>query len=154
MNKPSTSSLPFLLILTILLISCSAPKELEYREFRNFSVQKIGFSTSSVKMDMIYYNPNGFGLQLKRIELDVFVNGVLLGHTSQEYQITIPKKEQFIIPITIEVDMKNLLKNSLTTLFNKEVKVKVTGSIKVGKANVFISFPVNYEGVQAVDFFN
>jgi len=154
MYKPSTHSLPFLLVLTILLISCSAPKELEYREFRNFSVQKIGFSTSSVKMDMIYFNPNGFGLQLKRTELDVFVNGVLLGHTSQEYQITIPKKEQFIIPITMEIDMKNLIKNSLITLFNKEVNVKVTGSIKVGKANVFMSFPVNYEGVQAVDFFN
>lgn len=103
---------------------------------------------------MIYYNPNGFGLQLKRTELDVFVNAVLLGHTTQEYQITIPKKEQFIIPITMEVDMKNLLKNSLTSVFNKEVNVKVTGSIKVGKANVFISFPVNYEGIQAVDFFN
>ena len=146
--------LPFLLILTILLISCSTPKELEYREFRNFSVQKVGFATSSIKMDMIYYNPNGFGLQLERTELDVFVNGILLGHTSQEYQITIPKKEQFIFPITMEVDMKNLLKNSLTSLFNKEVQVKVTGSIKVGKANVFISFPVNYEGVQTVDFFN
>jgi len=76
MNKPITHSLPFLLILTILLLSCSAPKKLEYREFRNFSVQKIGFSTSSVKMDMIYYNPNGFGLQLKRTELDVFVNAL------------------------------------------------------------------------------
>ena len=153
-----TSRLPYtlsiFLALIILLNSCSAPKELEYREFRNFSVQKIGFASSSIKMDMIYYNPNGFGLQLKRTELDVFVNAVLLGHTTQEYQITIPKKEQFIIPITMEVDMKNLLKNSLTSIFNKEVNVKVTGSIKVGKANVFISFPVNYEGIQAVDFFN
>ena len=103
---------------------------------------------------MIYYNPNNFGLQLKRTELDVFVNEILLGHTSQEYQITIPRKEQFIIPITMEIDMKNLLRNSLTSLFNKEVKVKVTGSIRVGKANVFMSFPVNYEGIQAVDFFD
>ena len=154
MKRYFTSSLPTFLILTILLVSCSTPKELEYRDFRNFTVQKIGFSTSSVKMDMIYYNPNNFGLQLKRTELDVFVNEILLGHTSQEYQITIPRKEQFIIPITMEIDMKNLLRNSLTSLFNKEVKVKVTGSIRVGKANVFMSFPVNYEGIQAVDFFD
>ena len=152
MPKTIQTSLPFFLLLTILLVSCSAPKELEYRDFRNFSTQKIGFSTSSAKMDMIYYNPNGFGLQLKRTELDIFVNGVLLGHSSQEYQITIPKKEQFIIPITMDIDMKNLIKNSLTTLFNKEVNVKVTGSIKIGKANVFVSFPVNYEGIHAVDF--
>ena len=152
MLKSQKTTLPFFLLLTLLLVSCSTPKELEYRDFRNFSIQKIGFSTSSAKMDMIYYNPNGFGLQLKRTELDIFVNGVLLGHSSQEYQITIPKKEQFIIPITMDIDMKNLIKNSLTTLFNKEVNVKVTGSIKIGKANVFVSFPVNYEGVHAVDF--
>jgi LEA14-like dessication related protein len=154
MKRLIINSLPSLLILTILLVSCSTPKELEYREFRNLSVQKVGFSTSSVKMDMIYYNPNGFGLQLKRTELDLFVNGVLLGHSSQEYQITIPKKDQFIIPITMEVDMKNLLRNSLTSLFKKEVTVKATGSIKVGKANVFMSIPVNYEGVQSLDFFD
>ena len=152
MLKSQKTTLPFFLLLTLLLVSCSTPKELEYRDFRNFSIQKIGFSTSSAKMDMIYYNPNGFGLQLKRTELDIFVNGVLLGHSSQDYQITIPKKEQFIIPITMDIDMKNLIKNSLTTLFNKEVNVKVTGSIKIGKANVFVSFPVNYEGIHAVDF--
>jgi LEA14-like dessication related protein len=154
MNLLYRFTYPFLTLLTILLLGCNTPKELEYREFRNFSVQKIGFSTTSIKLDMVYYNPNGFALQLKRTELDVFVNGVLLGHTSQEYQITVPKREQFIIPITMEVDMKNLLKNSLISFFNKEVQVKVTGSIKVGKANVFISFPVNYEGVQAVSFFD
>jgi len=152
MPKTIKTYLPFFLLLTILLVSCSTPKELEYRDFRNFSIQRIGFSTSSAKMDMIYYNPNGFGLQLKTTELEIFVNGVLLGHSSQEYQITIPKKEQFIIPITMDIDMKNLIKNSLTTLFNKEVNVKVTGSIKIGKANVFVSFPVNYEGIHAVDF--
>jgi LEA14-like dessication related protein len=143
-------------IFLVLLIagSCSAPKELEYREFRNFTVQKMGFSTTAVKMDMIYFNPNNFGLQLKRTELDIFVNGVLLGHSSQDYQVTIPKKEQFIIPITMDVDMKNLIKNSLISLFNKNVTVKATGSIKVGKANVFMSFPVIYEGIQAVNFFD
>ena len=152
--KRSVATLVICIILLALITSCSAPKELEYREFRNFTVQKIGFSTTAVKMDMIYFNPNNFGLQLKRTELDIFVNGVLLGHSSQDYQVTIPKKEQFIIPITMDVDMKNLIKNSLISLFNKEVTVKATGSIKVGKANVFMSFPVMYEGIQAVNFFN
>ena len=152
--KRSVATLVICIILLALITSCSAPKELEYREFRNFTVQKIGFSTTAVKMDMIYFNPNNFGLQLKRTELDIFVNGVLLGHSSQDYQVTIPKKEQFIIPITMDVDMKNLIKNSLVSFFNKEVTVKATGSIKVGKANVFMSFPIMYEGIQAVNFFN
>src|SRR5689334_3067298 len=93
--------------LWVCVTSCSAPKELEYREFKNFTVQRIGFSTTAVKMDMIYFNPNNFGLQLKQTELDIFVNGVLLGHSSQDFQVTIPKKEQFIIPVTMDIDMKN-----------------------------------------------
>jgi hypothetical protein len=148
--KPT--SLPYSIFLTLLLVSCSSPKELEYRDFKNFSVSKLGFSSSKAHFDLIYFNPNNFGLQLKRTELDVYVNGVLLGHTSQEYQITIPRKLDFVIPIDMEVDMKNLLKNSLTALFNKEVLVKVVGSVKVGKANVYMSFPVNYESRQAVSF--
>lgn len=148
MKKIYICTLPFSFLLTLLLISCAAPKELEYRDFKNFTINKIGFASTTAKMDMIYYNPNGFGLQLKRTELDIYINGVFLGHSSQEYQVTIPKKEQFIIPVILDVDMKNLLKNSITAFFNKQVMVKVMGSVKVGKANVFMNIPVNYEGLQ------
>jgi LEA14-like dessication related protein len=143
----------FSIVLSILLLSCSTPKELEYRDFKNFSVEKLGFSTTSVKMDLIYFNPNSFGMQLKQADLDIFVNNNYLGHTLQDYQVAIPKKAEFSIPIKLEVDMKNLFKNGLATLLNKEVMVKVTGKVKVGKANVFMSIPVNYEGKQNFSLF-
>lgn len=152
MNNKPASLLSFFVILTLLLSSCSTPKELEYRDFKNFTINKVGFASSTAKMDMIYYNPNNFQLQLKKTDLDIYINGVFLGHSTQEYQITIPKKDQFIIPVVLIVDMKNLLKNSLTALLNKQVMVKVTGSVRVGKANLFMNIPVNYEGMQEVDF--
>ncbi len=142
------------MVSTLLLIaSCSPPKALEYREFKNFTVEKLGFSSSTVKMDLVYFNPNNYGLQLKRTDLEVYINNVYVGHTSQEYQVTIPKKEEFSIPIHIDVDMQNLFKNSLNALMKNEVTVKLNGSVKVGKANVFISFPVNYEEKQAFTLF-
>jgi len=52
----------------------------------------------------------------------------------------------------LEVDMKNILKNSLTALLNKQVTVKVMGSVRVGKANFYMNIPVNYEGLQEVEF--
>ena len=152
MNNKPASLLSFFVILTLLLSSCSTPKELEYRDFKNFAINKVGFASSTAKMDMIYYNPNNFQLQLKKTDLDIYINGVFLGHSTQEYQVTIPKKDQFIIPVVLVVDMKNLLKNSLTALLNKQVMVKVTGSVRVGKANLFMNIPVNYEGMQEVDF--
>jgi LEA14-like dessication related protein len=125
---------------------CSAPKDLVYRDFKNFSLGKLGFGSSSVKMDLVYYNPNNFGLQLKRTELDIYIDGTYLGHTSQEHQITIPRLSEFQLPIAVDVDMKNVFKNAFTTLFSKEVTVKVTGRLKLGKANVFFGMPVKYEG--------
>ena len=148
--------LPTLLIfflLTNLLISCSVPKELEYRAFKNLTIEKMGFSFSAIKMDLIYYNPNNFGLELNRMDLDIFINNNYVGKTSQDYQISIPRREEFSIPIKIDVDMKNLLKNGFTTFLNNEVIIKVTGTIRIGKLSVFKSFVVNYEGKQQFTLF-
>ncbi|MGG9971872.1 LEA type 2 family protein [Ferruginibacter sp. SUN002] len=145
--------LAFLVILTNLLISCGTPKELEYRDFENFTVEKMGLSSAAIKMDLVYYNPNNFGLQLKRTDLDIYIDSTYLGHTSQEYQITIPKKREFSLPVKVDVDMKNLFKNALNTAFKKEVMVRVVGTVKVGKMNVFKSFEVDYSGKHSVDLF-
>ena len=141
------------LIILIFMTGCRAPKELVYRDFKNFQVGKLGFTTSSVKMDLVYYNPNNFGLQLNRTDLDIFINNNYLGHTVQDMQITIPRLAEFSLPISMDVDMKNIFKNALNTLLKNEVTVKVTGQIRVGKANVFKSFPVNYEGKQTFSLF-
>lgn len=137
-------------LLCSIMAGCSSPKELVYKDFNSFSLNKIGFGSSSVKMNLVYYNPNNFGLQLKRTDLDIYIDGTYLGHTSQDYQITIPKLSDFSIPISVDVDMKHIFSNALNTLINKEVTVKITGRIKLGKANVFFGMPVNYEGKQQI----
>lgn len=144
-----------LLVISVILFtsSCQAPKELIYRDFKNLKVDKMGFSATTLKVDLIYYNPNNFGLQLKYTDLDIYIDNNYLGHSSQDYQITIPRLAEFTMPLAIEVDMKNLLKNSIPALLGRDVLVKVTGTVKLGKANVFKSFPVSYEGIQRFSTF-
>ena len=136
----------------LFMTSCREPKDLEYRTFKNLSSDKLGFSTSTFKVDLVYYNPNNFGLQLKRTDLDVYIDSNYLGHTAQDYQINIPRRAEFTLPLSIEVDMKNAYKNAIPALFGKEVLVRVVGKVKLGKANVFKSFDVNYEGKQTFSF--
>jgi LEA14-like dessication related protein len=143
-----------LILVTIFIApSCQAPKELVYRDFKNLTVEKVGFAATTLKVDLIYYNPNNFGLQLKYTDLDIYIDNNYLGHSSQGYQITIPKLAEFTMPLAIEVDMKNLLKNAIPTLLGKDVMVKVTGTVKLGKANVYKTFPVSYEGLQRFSAF-
>ncbi len=128
------------------MLSCSAPKELVYNKYKNLTIEKLGFGNTAIRLDLEYFNPNNFGLQLKRSELDITLNGTYLGRSTSDTFINIPKRDTFTLPIKFEVDMKNLFKNAFTTLGGNEVLVKVNGKIKIGKANVYMRMPIDYEG--------
>lgn len=134
-------------------LSCSSPKALEYKTYNNFAIQRLGFNNSTISLDLQYYNPNNYGMQLKNTDLDIFINGNLLGHSSSDSLIRIPRRDTFSIPVKFDVDMQNVLKNAWNTLIGKEVLVKLTGKVKVGKANVFMSFPVDYEAKETFSLF-
>ena len=133
--------------------SCHEPKSLEFKEFKNLSVDKLSFAGAALKVDLIYFNPNNFGLQLNRTDLDVYIDSTFLGHSSQDIQINIPKRDIFTIPLKLDLDIKNLLKNGITSMLNKSVSVRVLGSVKVGKAGIYKSFPVDYTSIQNFSMF-
>ena len=149
----TTAKFSISILLTILLISCSSPKELEYREIRNFKVDKLGLKTSTLKTDLVFFNPNNFGLQLKKFDLDVFVDNNFLGHTTNDQLVAIPKKSEFAIPVKMDVEMKNLVKNGFNALVNKEVTLKVVGTIRAGNGTISKNFPINYEMKQNLSLF-
>lgn len=134
-------------------MSCSAPKDLEYINYQNFSIQQLGFNNSAVSLNLQYYNPNNFGMQLKNTDLDIFINGNLLGHSSSDSLIHIPRRDTFYVPVKFNVNMQTFFKNALNTLFGKEILVRLTGRIRVGKANIFKSFPVDYETEETFSLF-
>ena len=140
--------LVYIFAISVLLSSCREPKELEYRDYKNISTKKLGFGTSVFSIDLVYYNPNNFGLDVKSTDLDIYIDNNFMGHTTQDFQIHISKRAEFTLPIKISVDMKNAYKNAIPVLLGKEVLVKITGTVKVGKANIYTSFKVNYEGKQ------
>ena len=92
-------------------------------------------------------------MQLKNSDLDIFIDGNLLGHSSFDTLIKIPRRDTFTLPIKFDVDMQNIFKNAWSTLIGKEVLVRLTGKLKVGKANVFMSLPVNYETKETFSIF-
>ncbi|HSN60965.1 MAG TPA: LEA type 2 family protein [Ferruginibacter sp.] len=141
------------LALLIFMSSCRAPKDLEFKEYNNLTLDKLGFSASALTLNLVYYNPNNFGMELNRTELDIYVDSTFLGHSSQLLQVPIPRRDVFTIPLRVELDMKNLFKNGLTSLFNKEVAIRTIGSVKVGKAGVYKNIKVDYTTRQQLSFF-
>ncbi len=133
------------------LVGCSKPKEPEYIDFENLHIQKAGLSESIVASDIKFFNPNSFNLQLKKANLDVYVNDKYVGHSDLDTLIHIPARDTFYIPITLKLKLGDLFKNALQLFLDPEVKFKVEGTARVGKSGIFRNFPVNYEGKQRID---
>jgi LEA14-like dessication related protein len=141
----------FAYLLSLILWGCKKPQEFEYRGFKNFKIQKFGFDKTNLSMDLVYFNPNNFGVDLKKINCDIFIDNNYLGKFALDTTLHIEKKSEFALPAVINVDMKNFYKNTLNVLFSKEVTIKATGTTKVGKAGFYINFPIAYEAKHKID---
>jgi LEA14-like dessication related protein len=121
-------------------------KEPEFVEARNFAIKSIGLKSATVYTDLYYFNPNGFGIQLKKADLDIYIDDQFVGHTLIDTLINIPKRDTFSIPVNMDVEMKKIFPNALSILLKEEVNLKIEGTAKLGKAGIFLNVPVKYEG--------
>jgi hypothetical protein len=143
-----------LFLLLIPFGSCKKPESFEYRDLRNFKVDSLGFENSVISMDLVYFNPNNYGVDLKNIDCYVYVEHNYLGKYVLDTTMHIAKKSEFVVPSKMQVDMKNLFKNTITSLFSKELLLEVKGTTRVGKAGIYITVPFSYSGRHEFSMFN
>lgn len=141
------------IILLLILAGCAKPKDFEYRDVRNIKVNTLGFNQSTLSFEIVYYNPNQFGVDLRKVDSDVFIDSLFLGKFQLDTIMHIPRMSEFSLPSTIQLDMQNLLKHSASMLFHKEVLIQARGTVRVGKGGIFKTVPFNYETKQALNLF-
>ena len=132
----------------IVFTACKKPQGFDYRGVKNIKLQKLGFDNSKLSMELVYFNPNNFGVRLKRVDCDIFVDNNFLGKYTLDTSLYIDKKSEFVLPSYMNVEMKNIYKNVFNVLFSKEITVKLKGITKVGKSGVYLTIPINYETKQ------
>jgi LEA14-like dessication related protein len=129
----------------LLLASCSKPKDFEYRDIKNVKLNTIGFSQTSLSFDLVYYNPNEFGVDLKKVDSEVFIDSLYFGKFQLDTLMHINRMSEFVLPAKINISMQNMLKNSAKMLLKKEVLLQASGTVKAGKGGVFKTVPFTYE---------
>lgn len=137
-------------MLAIVMISCNNIKDPEFKRIEAIDLDKVNFNNSSVKVNVIYFNPNKFSATLKEARGDAFIDSALLGHFTVDTIIVAPAKSDFIIPVNLKVDMNYILQNSMSLLSKQEVLIRLTGTAKAGKSGIYKNFPILYEGKQNV----
>lgn len=135
------------------LLSCAAPKSFEYKEVRNVKIDNFGFDKTSLALELVYYNPNNFGMDLRNVDADVYIDNRYLGKMLLDTAMHISKKSDFVLPSKIGVDLKEFYKNAMTMVFSNEVLVTVKGTTRVGKAGIFRTVPFTYEGRHKLNLF-
>jgi len=147
------SILFMLSICLIVLSSCGTNniKEPEYRDIRNIRLINLGPLQSTAGVDLVYYNPNKFGVQLETARGDIYIDSSYFGQFELNEKVQVKKRSEFILPATVKVDMISAIKNQRDLLKKKEALVRVQGTAMVRKAGFSKEIPISYEHTENID---
>jgi LEA14-like dessication related protein len=139
----------------VLLTSCGTAniKEPAYRDIREIKLIEVGLLQSTAGIDLVYYNPNNFSVQLSEARGDVYVDNAYLGRFSLDDKVRVGKRSEFIVPAVIKLDMIGAIKNQREILKKKEVLVRIDGIARVKKAGVSRDLPIKFEAMQNIERF-
>ncbi len=135
----------------IFIESCSLTSEPDFVKLDEYQI--TGFNKKEVRLgtNAYFHNPNDVGCEVVNTNIDVFINGLNVSKVTQVKSINLEAGNEFFIPLITSIplekiskDRKGLLGGALTTLFNKNLKVKYEGIVTLKKAG--IEFDIDIEG--------
>ena len=133
-----------------ILASCAKPKDLEFVDIQNIKVVKWGLSESVIGLDIRFYNPNKQQVKLKDAVAKVYVNSAFLGDTNMDSTVVVPRRDTFSVPLLLKVQTATAIAKMMETARDSAVTVRVDGTVKMGKAGVFLTYPIKYEKLQSL----
>ncbi len=97
--------------------------------------------------DAIFHNPNASRMRLKKIDIDVLVDGKKAARVDQKLNALIKANAEFTVPLEVQLNLKEVgLLDTILSLFGgKKHDIQFVGSIKVVVNGFPIRFPLDYK---------
>lgn len=136
------------LLIVVLAAGACVPKEpVVLRSVNIIQVEPGTDGEPVLKADAIFYNPNASRMRLRRIDLDVLVDGKKAARIDQHLSSPINAKSEFTIPLEVQLKLKEMgLLNTILNLFGgKEYEIQFVGSLKVTVRGFPITVPVRHK---------
>ena len=139
----------------VFLSSCSTSnvKEPEYRDIREIRLVDVGVLHSTAGMDLIYFNPNNFGVTVSEARGDVYIDNKWLGRFDLGQKISVKKRSEFTVPALVKIDMIGAVMNQREIWKKKEALIRIDGIARVNKAGFSKEVPIKYESMQNLERF-
>ena len=132
--------------MVIILSGCSKVKDPEFRRIDHFHVKSLGLEQTTIGFNVTYFNPNNFGVTVKETAADIYMDSVYLGKFVQDSTVSVNKNSEFSIPLFGAVTMKTALQMNFQDIGNRDILLKADGNVKVGKAGIFVTKAIHYQG--------
>jgi LEA14-like dessication related protein len=141
--------------LVLFLTSCGSSnvKEPEYRNISDIRLIELGLLQSTAGIDLIYYNPNSFGVQLSEARGDVYIDNAYFGRFELGEKVQVKKKSEFIVPAIVKMDMIGAIKNQKDLFKKKEALIRIEGTARVKKAGFSRDIPLKFESMENIEKF-
>jgi len=144
-------------VFTVLtLASCGGKNNLqepEYRDIRNIRLISLGPLQSTAGVDLVYYNPNDFGVQVAGARGDIYIDNNYFGRFELDDKVQVRKRAEFILPAIVKVDMIGAVKNQRDLYKKKEALVRIEGVAMLKKAGFSREVPIKYQNMENIERF-
>ena len=145
---------PIVLSTSLFVSSCgmNSIQEPEYRDIRNIHLVQLGPLQSTAGLDIVYYNPNSFGVEVASANGEIFIDNNYFGSFDLNDKVEVRKRSEFTLPALVKIDMIGVLKQH--DIFKKTAaSVKIEGTAKLKKAGFSKDVPIEYETTQDLQRF-
>ncbi len=152
-ERKRSRAIHFVLLMLVVISGCKGPEEkIVLRKIRDVVVDA---STEPIlKANAVFYNPNDMRGRLKRINVEIFVDGKKAAFVNQKLKTHIPANGEFIVPLEVKLSIKELgfMDTLLGVIGGKKFEVRYEGSLKLSYRGIPLNVPVHYKDEVRIRF--
>lgn len=131
-------------VTTLTLVSCKDAIKPTFESVENFKPGQFGLAEMELSADIRFKNENTFGLKLKTIECDLYIDSVFAGHFNSIKPVKVRAKESFLLPVTGRASTLVIAENTKKAIEGKPAIVRVVGQARVGRFIFGRTVPFDY----------
>jgi len=111
----------------------------------------VGLLQTTAGFDLVYYNPNDFGVQISQARGDIYIDNMFFGRFDIRDKVSVHKHQEFIVPAILKMDNISAVKNHRDIFNKKEAMIRIEGYATVKKSGFSKEVPIKYEGIQDIE---
>lgn len=126
------------------MISCNDVKQPVFENVENVKLGKMGLAETNLSANIRFNNLNSFGMRVKKVDCDVYVDSTYMGHFSNTEPVRIKPKQSFVLPFAGQAQTLLLMAQTKKGMDGKESYVRIEGNARVGRSGIFKTVPFVY----------